>query len=257
MSILLESLNQSKDEKNGDVPSVTDSHFEDEMLSDEWLLKKLKIWRLISVCLLICILISSSLFYYFIVTSENKIAKLNQQLEQSLVKNETLLASRSKVDLTQENNKNSQGKLVQPRSETTPIEVRVPEIENLPTQKIQYQPKKQVISEVVTPQNTGDTISSGSTNQQTAPSDSHQTIVPGKPREFESLSEAEKAELPDLEIASYAVSSNPQKSFVVLNGSFYGQGEIIAPHLVLVSINKEGIVIRYKERFISKKYSLQ
>jgi len=246
MSILLESLNQSKDEKNADVPSVADSHFDDEMLSDEWLLKKLKTWRLFVVYLLVFVLVSVSFFYYYIRTTENKISELSIQLEEMMINNKVLMSNSPKNGLTKENDisQQSEKKLIK-------TQVRLPEnsisgTSKTATIKSQYQPQKQKVSDAT-----------NSINRQSKRLISEQAITPGKPTEFESLSEVEKNELPDLEIASYAVSSNPQKSFIVLNGAFYAQGEIIAPHLELISIDNDGIVIRYKGRFIRKKYSLQ
>jgi len=272
MSILLESLNQSKEDNKGDVPSVTDSHFDDEMLSDEWLLKKLKMWRIFSAYLLVFVIVSVSFFYYYITTSENKISELSLQLEQAMINNKNLISNNSKAILTKENDNSQQSELVQPIEETNGKEssradnrfteikktaITTTESSSSPTIKTQYQPQKQKANDSINSTNINDISNSkSSTDRQSKFSDSGQSISPDKPTEFESLSEIEKSELPDLEISSYAVSSNPQKSFVVLNGAFYGQGEVIAPNLELISINKEGIVIRYKGRFIRKKYSL-
>jgi len=236
MSILLESLKQSKTPDEGDVPSVADSHFDDEMLSDEWLLKKIRFWRLVAIALLIFVVTSSTFYIYYVLSTKDKIDQLQSEMElisrPELETKKTSTVGEKKEEATQISTQASSEKEQQITASNA---------------KQKYKPTKQKIIREKK-------VSSSSPVQESI---SSKSLVPSsKPIEFESLSEQERSEIPDLEINSYAVSSNANKSFVVLNGSFYGQGEIIAPHLVLVSIDKEGIVIKYKNKLIRKKYSI-
>lgn len=262
MSILLESLNQSKpstgNSQDGSVPSVDDSHFDDEMLSDEWLLKKLLVWKIISAILLAALLVSWTGFYLYSSTSVSKVDHPVLQAEQ----NATILDSQELVSTVDENKEISKtgaevSKVLAEQRSNDEDAGAANKSEILSSQtKEKYQPKKIEKSSIGPTAEQNKVIVSvekkltGDPAQQENMNKSEQVI------EFDSLSEMEKQELPELEITSYAVSSNPEKSFVVLNGAFYGQGETISPFLVLISINKEGILLRYKGRMISKKYSL-
>lgn len=253
MSILLESLNQSKsptgNSPDNGVPSVDDSHFDDEMLSDEWLLKKLLFWKSISGILLLVLFASWTGFYFYSPISINKVAYPVSKFEE----NETIPNSQEQLAKEVEHKESS--KLEEDASsvfvdEQTNIENT--EIENEPEKtssqtKEKYQPKKIAKASVVAP--AGENVIESQAPQNNL-NQTDQVV------EFGSLTEIEKQELPELEISSYAVSNNPEKSFVVLNGAFYGQGETIAPHLILISIDKEGIILRYKGKMIRKKYSL-
>ena len=251
MSILLESLKQPKTPDEGDVPSLADSHFDDEMLSDEWLLEKIKFWRLVAIGLLILVAISSSFYLYYFLSTENKIVQLQAELElintsKEAVKQTSVVSEKdneasklNEQDLTEKVNSSSVSNSIDSNSSVSNISVS--------NNKQKYQPTKQKLI-------TEKTASPVAPVQEKV--HLKNVNLSSKPVEFESLSEQEKAEIPDLEINSYAVSSNEKKSFVVLNGSFYGQGETIAPYLVLVTIDKEGIVIRHKNKLIRKKYSI-
>ncbi len=249
MSILLESLNQTKhshDALSGNsVPSVNDTHFDDEMLSDEWLFKKIFFWKIISGLLLVVLLGSWVGFYFYSGNSKDKVDsqffKLEQQNKMIAAKKlpdnmlETKLPSQKGINhKPQQVTDNKQADAIATDETSAPI-------------KEKYQPKK------IKPSNKPNGFEKAIAKPLVTQNASHQAT---QVVEFESLSDAEKQELPELEISSYAVSSNTKKSFVVLNGAFYAQGETITPHLVLVSIEKEGILMRYKGRLISKKYSL-
>ena len=250
MSILLESLNQFTDHSpNKGVPSVDDSHFDDEMLSDEWVLKKLFYWKIVSAILLVALLASWTSFYFYSPSFKNKLNHPISKLEEQAPVSETQKQQDNTID---------NEKVAKPEKEISSEHVvaekliETAEVANAPQRtldqlKQKYQPKKIEKSIGNAP------VEKSIVKNKLQQKDLSQN---GQVTEFDSLTEAERQELPELEISSYAVSSNPDKSFVVLNGSFYGQGEAIAPHLVLISIDKEGILVRYKGRLISKKYSL-
>jgi len=220
MSILLESLNQSKKSPNNEIPSLDDSHFDDDMLGDEWLLRKVMFWKVVSGLLLIALMASWILFYYF---------------------------PKAVIELPEvHSDTGNQDKLV--RSQPQPEKKIV--VDAIEIERPMYQPKKIEKPVIDNTEETGEPV------RIVKSIDSNDLGKSNKVVEFESLPEPILREMPELEISSYAVSNNVKKSFVVLNGAFYGVGETIAPHLVLMSINKEGIVIKFKDQLISKKYSL-
>jgi FtsZ-interacting cell division protein ZipA len=265
MSILLESLNQTKQSagisSDKGVPSLDDSHFDDEMLSDEWLLKKLVFWKMISGILLVALLASWFGTYFYLSNPENKIDMSVSELKENSA---TEVLQNQPEKNTDEQNILKPVKIVNDNRHSDKDNNQEAERES--TEQLQnnsnqvkqtYKPKKIAtpVSAIYTEKKTNKRTSQENASvkdgsDQTA-SDQNTRVV-----EFESLTESEQQQLPGLEISSYAVSSNTDKSFVVLNGAFYGQGETIAPYLELISIDKEGILIRYKGRLIRKKYSL-
>ena len=233
MSILLESLKQSKNIPENDIPGLDDSHFDDELLGDEWLLKRVKFWKMVSGILFVVLIISWLIFY------------VNDSSMQVLA---DISETHSKVD----------DKVIQikPSSEKNLTVSPVTEITTTNDRPV-YKPKK--IEKPIKTLEKIETVSEDTsvsediqvTQKSQQPITSTDGII-----EFEALPESTLSEMPDLEIASYAVSNNVKKSFVVLNGAFYGVGETIAPHLVLVAIKQEAIIVKYKGQLISKKYSL-
>jgi len=253
MSILLESLNQSSSNDGQGVPNVGDSHFDDEMLSDEWLLKKLKFWK-ITAGILFFISISLTFSLYWIsskdLTQENVaennllILGTDTNAESSKivppVKKSTIPNTMHSTSVEKSGEPTSMANSVDSGDTEKQDEATTPVKEKYIPQRVSVQPSA---------------VKSAKTLPKIVTSSS-QTQVDGSVIDFESLSIAEQQEIPELEISSYAVSSNVNKSFVVLNGAFYGQGEIIAPNLVLVRIEKKSIVVRYKQQLIRKKYGL-
>ncbi len=255
MSILLESLNQAKTQDETHVPTIADSHFDDEMLSDEWLLSRVKFWKMTAIALatvLFLVLVTAYLLWpnfsgdteYSVKqtisiekTTTPKIVKSQEPTEVQIdLKTETL----SKVEevLTDSQLKSNLNVTANRGSSET---------SRNPREK--YQPKiikQETTSRAV--QNRVKYISSPNQGQT-------ELAITDTPVNFESLSVEEQQRFPELKINSYAVSSNPSKSFVVLNDIFYAQGETIAPHLVLVAIDNNSIILNYKNKLIRKKYA--
>ena len=85
MSILLESLSQKSTSSGESVPDLSVTHFDDEMMGDDWLLQRLKYWKLFCLFLVLLLVASWVLFFNdFGQTddSELRISKLEQQIEQ-------------------------------------------------------------------------------------------------------------------------------------------------------------------------------
>jgi len=230
MSILLESINNKSKHSETDVsqkiPNLNDLHFDDELMSDEWILKKIQFWKLISLSLFFVLLISWVLFY-FIISEKTGSSKFAPD---DVV--DIKVESKEKTQLNELSKLKAISKLKEPSKseELTGLKkTYTPEKINLKvTQKTVHKAIKNINDKKVDEQ-----------------------IV-----EFETLSKDEKLKLPNIEINSYAVSSNKKKSFVVLNGKFYTENETIAPQLTLRKIEKNSIVLQYKNRLIRKKYHL-
>ena len=244
MSILLESLKQSKGNPDSDVPNIDDSHFDDEMLSDEWLLKKLKIWKMLTASLVIALILSWSYHYWSLPVEDLTDLSVKQPEHRSVE------VEQPKSDIGSEYGALEIAAKSEPKTEQENFELRE-----------QYQPQK------ISPAEQFNLKEINSLEQKNGVAEHQQQNAKEKNVDnfnqsgdqvidFEALSEPEKAELPELNISSYAVSSNKEKSFVVLNGAFYGPGETIAPNLILSSIDKVGIVVKYRGKLIRKKYSL-
>ena len=232
MSILLDSLKSKKDQEEIIVPSVHDSHFDDEMLNDDALSESVRIWKLVSILLLVSLI--TSWIYFYLSTSEKPPSKSN-----SLLKIE-----------------NFEKKLVVDNSE---------DISNIPVTEItnQYKPQKRKIkNNVVTEsnsikKNTGEDVISSPVKKNSTISKINYASDQYSQKDviyYEELTTDILVALPSLEISSYAISSNAKKSFIVLNNSFYGVGETIAPNLQLLSIDKQSVLFQYKDLYIRKKY---
>jgi len=255
VSILLDSLKQKQDDERIVVPTVHDSHFDDEMLNDDELIKSNRLWKLISIFLFIAL--SISWIYFYLDVSRN---------------NET--PTNISTQLTESKSVNQQSyKLSKPNiKEVTDVEVNSLEVNQKPAQLIndessdginksknnQYKPQKRVVAEdSSTPTNYSmvKTVQKKEPSQSDSNNDLSNDFSSSEDVIFyEELSTELLMELPNLEIGSYAVSSNSKKSFIVLNGSFYGVGETIAPNLSLLSIDKKSALFKYKSHLIKKKY---
>jgi hypothetical protein len=251
MSILLESLNQSQPENNKNVPSIEDSHFDDEMMSDEWLLAKIKFWQRLCVFFMVALFVSWLIFLLMPLTQ-------GQKTETAQTNNMEVISS-DKTNLSP--SEGDESVIVEKQATKDMIQNKGKD-EGQSITKQTYQPQKKVVvvSDDRNQQSSTQANNKPERNANVANSTNKDANFEfGQTNnilEYNGLSTEQKNTLPVLEISSYAVSSNPNKSFVVLNGSFYGAGEVIAPHLTLVSINKENIIVNYKGQLISKKYSL-
>jgi len=230
MSILLESLQQKDNQADASVPNLGDSHYDDDMLSDEWLLAKVKHWQQISLLLVLVLATSWSYFLLSEKVPENSQSKIEKTISSDINHNHSNQNKASKLDsqadLTTENPPATEKKSSQSKA--------------LELNRVNYKPQK---------------IESNPTaiKQQNSAQQKLQVAVK------HSLSESKIAanqtdELPELKISSYAISSNPKKSVVVINGRFYSQGDTIAPTVKLIAIKKDGILIEQNSMLELIKY---
>ncbi len=237
------------------VPSVHDSHFDDEMLNDNELIKSNQFWKLTSVFLFITLSISWIYFYLDISKNTEITTNISARLTESKSANEQ---------------SNKLSKLN--KKEVTDVEASHIELNRKPAQLVndessdggdksrnnQYQPQKRIVAEDSfarinygtknTAQQNKSKLSNGNNNFSNKSYSSEDAIF------YEELSTALLLDLPNLEIDSYAISSNPKKSFIVLNGSFYSEGETISANLKLLSIDKKNALFKYKNQLIKKNY---
>jgi hypothetical protein len=68
---------------------------------------------------------------------------------------------------------------------------------------------------------------------------------------WEELSVEEKQRFPRLEIDSYVVSSNPNKSFIILKGRFYKINQFISADLILREITNKYVAIEFDNKLVN------
>ncbi len=212
MSILLESLEQKDNQSDNQVPNLGDSHFDDEMLSDEWLLEKVKFWQRLAIGLMLALAVS---WVYFI-ASDNKATQATKTAE--MITPQPVKEASKETQATEPATGDSS-------RETTATQAK----------KSQYKPKKIAVKKPKAP----DARKPLSDQKQAA------SMSP--------TTSNENQELPPIEINSYAISDNPSKSVVVINGKFYGVGDNVAGAR-LIEINKEGISLEFNGQLILVKY---
>ncbi|TQV74876.1 hypothetical protein FLL45_07910 [Aliikangiella marina] len=263
MSILLESLSQQQANRNKQVPDLTDSHFDDDILGDEWLIRKVKIWQVASISLTCLLLISWGVFYWYIDGLDNQQA-LNIAVDTN-ASDKVLPVNDGSVRPTSPNPDNSTGK----QASTAVGSNTVARTDNDPSSKKVYKPQKRqqqsqvpLNTPVVDSANTFDSHSSepaivsaqtseSSERANTPASNSVEAGSEGAPLTLEALSAEMRQQFPNIEINSFVVSENPENSFVILDGNFYKINQVIAPNLILRDISKEAIVIEFKGQKVS------
>jgi len=260
VSILLDSLKQKQDEEGRIVPSVHNSHFDDEMLNDDALIRSNQLWKLTSILLLIVLSMSWIYFYLDISrTSEHSVKRSPRLIEEQ----HENLTKRNVAETIEENINKVDKNGVDIIKPSVVLVNNINNDENENSRNNQYQPKKrETLSDSFSRVNVSkNSISNKNSIQKNKPSQSiSHSDFSNKPDSsedaifYEELSTELLMNLPSLDIDSYAVSSNPKKSFIVLNGSFYGEGEAISPNLILLSIDKKNVLFRYKNQLIKKNY---
>ena len=226
MSILLETLNQdeSSDEKakskaDSSIPDIHASHYDDEMLGDEWLYKKLKYWQLATYSLVVLLLTSWSYFYSNQISVPTKKVLVQTVNQAPGVATETMEA----IAKTEPQNK--------PEVPLTDNRVEIKESNKT---NLQYVPKKReakienkqaFLVETVEP-------------AKEAVQNSVSVLLEELPLQLQQ-------QFPQININSYVVSNNEQDSFVILDGSFFKANQTIMPDLILRKINKENMLIEF------------
>ncbi|MGB0495102.1 MAG: general secretion pathway protein GspB [Kangiellaceae bacterium] len=239
MSILLDSLKQPKNKEAINVPSVHDSHFDDDMLNDDKLIKSKRFWKIMSFLLLLALIVSwTYVFFAFSKTTP---------LETSISKSEKV--ERDKVETFQQENSENNNEAIE-NNQNKIVEEKSIQVER----NKQYAPQKResVKSAVTSQQIVFSTPKQEKENENNVPPKT--AAKANDAVYYEELPTEILMELPSLDISSYAVSSNTKKSFIVLNGSFFGIGDVVAANLQLLSIDKQDALFQYKNTLFRKKY---
>ena len=248
MSILLESLSQDNKPPNNNVPDIHSTHFDDEMLGDEWLIKRVKVWRLASAVLLI-VLVASWLFFYLQLSSSSfqaetvghealivtDVPKKQQQLvESSVVENQPVLEEKLLEEQRPIEKASPNSKMVN-KNEFT--------MQNYAPQKRENSSKSVSAADV--------NISSPSVKSVAASKvKSGDNSAVGTALLVNELSEDLQSKFPKIEINSYVVADSAKDSFVILDGGFYKIDQVIAPDLILRKIANQEIVVEFHSQLV-------
>lgn len=244
MSILLDSLKQKIEKDEYTVPTVHDSHFDDEMLNDDALISSNRFWKLVSTVLFIVLSISWIYFYLENLNSNELPISLNTALKkgQSVSENTHNKSEQNTAELDSNTELNPQ------------FNNNISEEKNN-LEVVQYKPQKRNIQSKKTNTSEKNIYQIEGSNKLVNETKINKSFYSTSDAiDYDELSTEILMELPSLDVASYAVSNNPQKSFIVLSGSFYSIGETIAPNLKLLSIDKKSVIFRYGDILIKKKY---
>jgi len=235
MSILLESLSRNAQTDASAVPNLDVNHFDDDMLGDDWLLQKIRRWRLATFLLVVLLVGSWGFFLWHWSDAPTSTTQLN--LPQSPMPQPAISATTPVVQST------PVLASAMPSNEL-PIESAnsMPALENAKNDARQnYQPKLREteitapINEVVSNQRTQNkSVSAPSKIANNAP------LVT-----VEELPDSLRTNFPAIALGSYVVSENPTESFIILDGVFYKINQVIAPHTILREIAQEYIVVEY------------
>lgn len=277
MSILLETLNhQQREDKElpTSLPNIYSSHYDDEMLGDEWLYKRVNQWRLVCLCLLLALIASWS--YFWLASSGSKTETHSPISVTNTFNDENSLKQTVPVELKKSLNENAANN--QPLKDTEissneniSIRNNVDSVNSIKVDsnnnKQAYTPQKRVVVEkpVQQVQQTAQQLTGQKLNGQKLISPSTQAVPAQKTvnqsnnTNYDSaiLKEDLPAELlqefPPLEVNSYVVADDPEKSFVILDGAFYKINQLIAIDLILRQITADYIVVEFQNRLVKIK----
>lgn len=228
MSILLESLDEQPTKKNGDVPNIHESHFNDELLGDEWLLQRIKKWKIISAILFTMLILNwlamAGYFIYFfqkeisLPVVEQKNATDIQVLP--ITSNANSLINKNKLSIEQTNLDNT--------------------VNNQKLIKEEYTPQKRNIVNT-SEKKENDKVNKNNQVTKPAKNSENKTAV----LSVDDLPQDLKSKFPVLKIDSYVVADKKEESFVILDGSFYSINQVISPNLILREIDKDKIIVEF------------
>ncbi len=253
MSILLESLSQQEHEQNRELPDIHSSHFDDDMLGDEWIIKKMQRWRLLSIVLIVSLAAS---WLFFIFGNSFSHIENNRQAEVDFNEKETIV---NKVTDASEMLNKEPAERVDAQIDTldvSPVTTGDAHIKSAPQQlttsnqnqikqdKIRYVPQKKNLLETERETEESElSVKPNSIGGGTQVNGNHQVI--GGVIDREELSFELQQKFPQIVISSYVVASNPEESFIILDGSFYQIDQRIAPDLILRGIEQDHVIVEF------------
>lgn|GEM_PF-3133619 len=252
MSILLESLSRETPQKDNGVPDIHANHFDDEMMGDDWLIRRVKKWRIIATVLFFA-LMASWLFFFLSVDFSAKYAfeseptTPDQSITDQTTTDQTVDESARAAD-----NKPLSNVATLPIDKPSTVESQShkqsqnqSDFSAEPTVvKETYQPKKRESVLLTTP--TEKTSKSEKAAGKIATDNASKST--GTALTLEELSDELRSQFPNIEINSYVVADSREESFVILDGGFYKIDQVIAPDLILREITQEAIVVEFRSQ---------
>ncbi|WP_196139523.1 general secretion pathway protein GspB [Aliikangiella sp. G2MR2-5] len=254
MSILLESLDKNNRQDHDELPQLQATHFDDDMLGDDWLVARLNRWKFVAVACIALLILSWSFFTYQWLQhndqgaydSSLQLAKENEVLVAKKSTNESAL---SNIQALPED-KASQSNERQPSEDVKDL-VAIDSAEQADKMQV-YKPQKRQskvetkTTQVNKNQTQADQISKGTSSELPV-----KQSTASRPKVFrEELPPELKASFPEINIGSYVVADDPEKSFVILDGSFYKINQVIAPQMILREIGQKEIVVEFHQYMV-------
>ena len=255
MSILLESLSQQPSAPKNSVPDVHVSHFDDEMLGDDWLVSRVKIWR--GICILLAVLLISSWVYFYYKLQEKKdtfMREVTTENSQLARPSENLttgqIAPLKPVEVPAAVNNQAQTATVASQSVTDSDAnfQSVPQQDTVDQEAISkqvYRPQKRAVADNPV---ASESPSTKPESLQQKPEIKQASTEQRITLWHAELSEELKSQFPNIEINSYVVADTPDDSFVILDGSFYKINQVIAPQLILREITSGYILVEFQSQ---------
>ncbi|MGX5202840.1 general secretion pathway protein GspB [Aliikangiella sp. IMCC44632] len=251
MSILLESLSGKKNseparQQDLEVPDISVAHYDDELLGDEWLIRKVQFWQRACIFLVVITLFSWGYLGFYMAT--NDATPVSSQLAQPALQKATVQAE-SKVNLTATTvpSNGSQTFSSKPQVEVKSNLQSPLKVANEEPSKLSYTPQKQVVSK---PQKTSDPATPVK-KLAAKPSRNNAADVA---LSIQALPAELQAQLPDLKVDSFVVADNQKDSFVILDGAFYTVNQVIAPELILREIKAQHLIVEFKSQRVKIPY---
>jgi hypothetical protein len=257
MSILLESLSgkhkqQTSAEEPLQVPDISVAHYDDELLGDEWLIRRVKFWQRLSFALALVLLISWSYFGFNSFTHQPQLT-----VTQPVDTDDNNQAALNANQLATQGGLNQQTQPVVPNQSPALV---------APTKQTQLKPNERIATshkQVYTPQKQAS--SKPQSKSQSKPEDLNvndkavnaKTKKSGKlntPIFRDELPVELQAELPELKVDSFVVADNQKDSFVILDGAFYTVNQVIAPQLILRDIQAQHLIVEFKSYLVKISY---
>ncbi|MCW8876768.1 MAG: hypothetical protein OQK51_06890 [Kangiellaceae bacterium] len=263
MSILLESLSQKEEtaspDKKDDVPGLHSTHFDDEMLDDEWLLRKLKMWRLVSIASVILLTVSWIYFIFNWSTSEQIVS---DNITESNIRQQKQATPENKP-LTKEIASTENG-----AAQKTEVEKESVRPNNLTSQETEvvpgaidkrevYQPKKREAKLHSQPQHQSQTRKDKPSGTVSVSAENITNLANNQRATFllEELPSSIQQDFPELTLGSYVIADEKDKSFIILNSSFYKVNQVIAPEMVLRDITQQHILVEFRSYLVKIPHS--
>lgn len=247
MSILLDHLSQQQkdSEKNANnniaqhgLPDLAVSHFDDELLGDEWLMRRAKNWRLIAFILALLLIFSWSWFAYYFFKADLEQKEAEQQKTEQQTANQK--------------NSDQQSLLAPPESEKNSqmVEASSSNVEKAPNSNRQQPAIKKAFKPEKRPAKSIE--------------NSHRSNSPAKQPQFveksasqkqtlvllEELSSEEQQDFSQVNINSYVISDDADKSFIIMDDQLFRVNQRVTEKLVLRGITAEHIIFEYQSKLV-------